>query len=73
MHTTGQTWVKEHHDRAERNQSQCAYCHGADYRGSPLATVKAERTFNIGDGRSKTYSAGQAVGCYDCHNGPSGD
>ena len=72
MHTLGQTWVKEHHDRAKGIQSTCAYCHGADYRGSPLATVKANTTFSIGDGRSKSYSAGQPVGCYDCHNGPTG-
>jgi len=72
MHTLGQTWVKEHHDRAKGIQSSCAYCHGADYRGSLLSTAKATRTFSIGDGRSKSYSAGQPVGCYDCHNGPTG-
>ncbi|NTV95526.1 MAG: hypothetical protein HGA75_08935 [Thiobacillus sp.] len=73
MHTTGQIWVKEHHDRAKGIQSSCAYCHGADYRGSPLATIKKNQTFSIGDGRSKSYAAGQKVGCYDCHNGPTGD
>lgn len=72
MHTLGQTWVKEHHDRAKGIQSGCAYCHGADYRGSPLSTVKANRTFSIGDGRSMSYTAGQPVGCYDCHQGPTG-
>jgi hypothetical protein len=71
MHTIGQTWVKEHHDLIERSGgvSSCAYCHGADYRGSPLAEVKQARTFSTERG-SKSYAAGQAVSCYDCHNGP---
>jgi len=72
MHTIGAAWVKEHHDYvSSRNQAECAYCHGSDYRGSDLAQVKAARTFSIGDGRTRSYAAGQQVGCYDCHNGPS--
>ncbi|NTV96513.1 MAG: hypothetical protein HGA75_14040 [Thiobacillus sp.] len=72
LHTLGQSWVTGHHDMVKGIQSNCTYCHGADYRGGPLATVKANRSFNIGDGRTKAYTAGQPVGCYDCHNGPSG-
>ena len=49
----------------------CAYCHGADFRGSPLATVKTARTFNA-DGHTQSYSAGDQVTCYDCHDGPDG-
>jgi hypothetical protein len=71
MHTIGATWVKEHHDNVgSGSTAQCAYCHGSDFRGSPLAEMKTARTFNIGDGRTRSYAAGQEVGCYDCHNGP---
>jgi hypothetical protein len=34
----------------------CATCHGNDARGTFLSRT----------------AAGKAVGCYDCHNGPSG-
>ncbi len=70
MHTIGATWVSRHESYAEGNASSCAYCHGADYRGSPLAQVKAPRTFTTKSGSTRTYAAGQNVGCYDCHNGP---
>ena len=70
MHSIGQTWVKEHHDHVERvGVVTCAYCHGSDYRGGPLAQVKVAKTFSTEHG-SKSYAAGQNVGCYDCHNGP---
>ncbi len=70
MHTIGQTWVKEHHDYIERvGVRTCAYCHGNDYRGGPLAQMKVAKTFSTEHG-SKSYAAGQNVGCYDCHNGP---
>lgn len=73
MHTVGSNWVGKHGDYAEGSgKSACAACHGADYRGSPLSQAKAARKFNV-EGKSVSYSAGQAVGCYDCHNGPSGE
>jgi hypothetical protein len=72
MHSIGSTWVSRHEDYAERDASACAYCHGADYRGSALSTVKTARSFNA-DGKTVKYVAGQKVGCYDCHNGPRGD
>ena len=70
MHSIGQTWVTKHHDYTEGKERNCAYCHGSDYRGSPLSTVKKDRSFNIGDGRTHTYRQGEEVGCYDCHQGP---
>jgi hypothetical protein len=71
MHTVGQSWVSQHGDRVEQSgPSQCAYCHGSDYRGGPLAQIKIVTTFSTEHG-SKSYSAGQNVGCYDCHNGPN--
>ena len=71
MHTIGAAWVDKHGDMVESaGAAQCAYCHGGDYRGSPLAQVKVARSYAIEDGRTRTYAAGQNVGCYDCHDGP---
>ena len=72
MHTQGSAWVSRHGSYAENNSQACAYCHGSDYRGSALSQVKTARSFNA-DGRTVSYTAGQAVTCYDCHNGPRGD
>jgi hypothetical protein len=72
MHTIGSAWVKGHESSAKASTTACAYCHGADYRGSTLSTVKAARSFNA-DGKTVNFVAGQKVGCYDCHNGPKGD
>ena len=73
MHTIGANWVSKHGDMvsAAGGSATCAYCHGSDYRGSPLAQVKATRTFTLEGGATRTFSAGQNVGCYDCHNGPN--
>jgi hypothetical protein len=72
MHTVGNAWVDKHGDYAENSATACAYCHGADYRGGILSTVKKARTF-AAEGKTVSYTAGQKVGCYDCHNGPKGD
>ena len=72
LHTIGANWVDKHGDYVESGgPAQCAYCHGSDYRGGPLAQVKAARTFTTKSDSTRTYSAGQNVGCYDCHNGPN--
>jgi hypothetical protein len=71
MHTVGQTWVAGHHSYAESNHSQCASCHGADYRGTVLSQVAADRSFSV-EGGTKVFTSKTAVGCYDCHNGPGG-
>ncbi len=72
MHTVGSRWIDRHEGVAERGTGDCAYCHGADYRGSPLSAVKVARSFSA-EGRSVSYDVGDQVGCYDCHNGPRGD
>jgi hypothetical protein len=73
IHTLGQAWVNGHHTYAENGHyTACAYCHGVDYRGSPLSAVKTARSFKAEDS-TKTFPAGYMIGCYDCHNGPSGD
>jgi len=73
MHSTGNSWISDHEDAADGTSgaAPCAYCHGADYRGSALSEVKMSKTFNVENG-TKTFAAGQKVGCYDCHNGPNG-
>jgi hypothetical protein len=71
LHTIGAAWVNSHGDVAENNAAPCAYCHGADFRGSALATAKSARSFSV-EGRKVTYAAGQEVTCYDCHDGPKG-
>jgi hypothetical protein len=73
LHTIGQAWVNAHGDIVERNGStSCAYCHGSDYRGTPLSEIKTTKTFATEWG-NKTFTAGHQVSCYDCHNGPNGD
>ncbi|MDD2808012.1 hypothetical protein [Rhodoferax sp.] len=71
MHTTGNSWISTHKDVAKKSTSDCAYCHGADFRGTALSQVKISKTLAVEKG-NKTFSAGQNVGCYDCHNGPKG-
>jgi hypothetical protein len=69
LHTIGQSWVSGHENAAEAGTAACTYCHGADYRGTALSEVKVAKTFTV-EGRTKSFAAGQKVGCYDCHNGP---
>lgn len=73
IHNIDQSWVNQHHQYAENGgYSQCAYCHGANYTGTALSSVAADRTFAVEDGGSKMFSAGHQISCYDCHNGPNG-
>ncbi len=67
MHTVGQAWVSAHPNYAEGNQAACAYCHGSDYRGTPLSMILTTKTLN-----GKTFPAYHQMNCYDCHNGPNG-
>jgi hypothetical protein len=75
IHLLGlQAWVDAHHDYANNGgYTVCAYCHGSNYRGSPLSVTKIQRNFTGDDGQRITLLAGYAVSCYDCHNGPTGD
>lgn len=72
LHTIGQSWVNGHEDYAQQNLKACAYCHGSDYKGTPLSEAKVARTFNTDDGGKKSFPAGHQFNCYDCHNGPHG-
>jgi len=72
MHSLGQTWVKEHHDAFNQvSKSSCYYCHGTTSSGSPLAVIKVAKTFDNGDGRTKSFAANERVTCWSCHNGPN--
>lgn len=57
-----------HGSLAERSRQSCAACHGTDFRGTALSRTAAVRSWG-----SRSRPEGTAVGCYDCHDGPSGD
>jgi len=73
MHNIDQGWISQHRQYAQSNRTQCAYCHGANFRGTALSAIPVTRTFTAGDSGTKTFSAGHQMNCYDCHNGPNGD
>ncbi len=70
MHSTNQWWVNSHENYAKTTTARksCAECHGSDYRGSELSKIKIAKSFTA-ERTTKTYKAGDKVGCYDCHNG----
>jgi hypothetical protein len=72
MHSTAQQWISNHKSIAERSTTDCAYCHGADFKGTYLSEVRKAKSFSA-DGSTINFVPGQRVGCYECHNGPSGD
>jgi hypothetical protein len=79
MHPTGQDWVNQHGDRFEHGGAavqQCQACHGTNYRGTVLSRAQGPRSFVAGSENgtaSVQLFRGAIVGCYTCHNGPSGE
>ena len=71
MHPVGQSWVRAH-ERAARDLTSCAGCHGADYRGTALSNALSDRTISAGEFGTRVFRKGAAIGCYSCHNGPRG-
>ncbi|MBI3782288.1 MAG: Ig-like domain-containing protein [Deltaproteobacteria bacterium] len=72
MHPLGSTWVSQHSNAVENGgASQCRACHGTDYRGTVLSRSQADRLLYTELG-AKYFWRGFQVGCYTCHNGPSG-
>lgn len=72
MHSIGQTWVSGHEDALEgTSKSACYYCHGATRSGSPLAVMKARKSFSIDDDGTKVFAVNERVTCWSCHNGPN--
>jgi predicted lipoprotein with Yx(FWY)xxD motif len=73
MHPVGSAWLDHHGDAAKKSTNgECQACHGSTFRGSVLARTKAARTFSH-DGRTMNLWSGKTLGCYECHNGPSGE
>ncbi|HZR17991.1 MAG TPA: Ig-like domain-containing protein [Verrucomicrobiae bacterium] len=76
MHPVGQSWISAHHDYIQGNLARCQACHGSDSRGTVLSRVQGDRTltasFDGGTVRLNLFR-GALIGCYTCHNGPSGD
>lgn len=72
LHPLGQSWVKGHEGAAKSSLASCRACHGKDDRGTVLSRAFTDRTFSTEHGTVK-LAAGALVGCYTCHNGPSGE
>ena len=72
MHPVGQAWVNDHHDSINQvGLAACQACHGVDNRGTVLSRVQGARTFQVGDAGKQTFTRGDTIGCYTCHQGPS--
>jgi hypothetical protein len=68
MHTAGSAWVSAHPNYVAANGTgSCAYCHGADFRGTSLSRILTTKTL-----AGHTFPAYHEMNCYDCHNGPGG-
>jgi len=79
MHPVGQVWVDQHPDLLDggdagggHGATQCQVCHGSDYRGTELSRAQADRVLNTSFGVKQIWRGFQ-IGCYTCHNGPSGE
>jgi uncharacterized protein (TIGR03437 family) len=73
MHVVGQQWVQLHERAAGGSgRTACQDCHGSDYRGTVLSKVLMDRTLTIENGTRQLFR-GSIVGCYTCHNGPTGN
>lgn len=72
LHPLGQSWVSGHESAAKSNLASCRACHGRDDRGTVLSRAFTSRTFSTEHGTVR-IAAGAPVGCYTCHNGPSGE
>ena len=65
MHPIGSPWVSAHESSTS---SACRSCHGLTYTGTDLSRSQTDRTL-----RSVFFWKGRRIGCYECHNGYSGD
>ena len=70
MHNVGANWVSQHPDQV-RNRAACAVCHDSSYQGSVLSRSWLSRNLNNRYANIQTFR-GYQIGCYTCHNGPSG-
>lgn len=73
MHPVGDFWVQAHAAVADDGSTAvCKNCHGTDLRGTVLSRAWTTRTFNTRFGTRQVFR-GATIGCYLCHNGPSGE
>ena len=79
LHPLGQAWVNAHGEEAggeggdkAKAASDCATCHGADYRGTVLSYAQGSRTLSTEFGTLNLWR-GFRVSCYACHDGPGGE
>ncbi len=70
MHPVGQAWATRHETEGS-GSAQCRPCHGANYRGTVLSLMQADRTLNAQG--TRLYWQGFQTGCYNCHSGPSSE
>jgi hypothetical protein len=68
MHSLG--WVNGHKGPGD-NPANCRACHGTTYRGTVLSRSFKNQSLS-GRAGSQTFWRGRRIGCYDCHNGESG-
>ena len=74
MHPLGQDWVNGHGDLAYyTGLEQCTVCHGSDYRGTVLSRAQGNRAYSTENFGVKRFWKGSQIGCFACHNGPSGE
>ncbi|MCU0780046.1 MAG: Ig-like domain-containing protein, partial [Akkermansiaceae bacterium] len=68
MHPAGQSWIAAHKDNGKSDN--CKAYHGADYRGTVLSRMFADRTLTvIKTGTTLTLNLwrGQTLSCFVCH------
>lgn len=68
MHPVGQSWIANHKSNGE--SPNCKACHGADYRGTVLSRMFADRTLTVSDGgvtHMVSLWRGQTLSCFVCH------
>jgi hypothetical protein len=68
MHPAGQSWITAH--KSNGKSANCKACHGADYRGTVLSRMFADRTLSVtDDGQTQVLQLwrGQTLSCFVCH------
>ncbi|HEY3444487.1 MAG TPA: hypothetical protein VGK29_27295 [Paludibaculum sp.] len=71
MHVVGASWVSSHGNWVEnQGTGACQDCHGGNLRGTVLSAALTARSFSIEE-KTRTFTKGQQIGCYSCHNGPN--
>lgn len=73
MHLAGASWAQGHGDSGGSGRVLCQTCHGADFRGRELSRLGGPRSMFGRTSGNTAYWQGFQVGCFTCHNGPSGD